>query len=115
MHACGHDAHMTWGWPSSSESPRATSRGRLVVFFQPAEETGGGGCPMAKSEFADNLDYLLAIHVGLDHPTGEVVAGIEKPLAMSHVDATITGTSAHAGRHRTRANAMPCTRWEPRS
>jgi len=72
--------------------------GRLVVFFQPAEETGGGGHPMAESAYADDLDYLLAVHVGLDHPTGEVVAGIEKPLAMAHLDATIEGTSAHAGK-----------------
>jgi len=53
---------------------------------------------MAESAYADDLDYLLAVHVGLDHPTGEVVAGIEKPLAMAHLDATIEGTSAHAGK-----------------
>ncbi|QFU81298.1 amidohydrolase [Natronorubrum aibiense] len=98
MHACGHDAHMTWGLAVLEAIKRSDFSGRLVVFFQPAEETGGGGCPMAKSEFAEGLDYLLAIHVGLDHPTGEVVAGIEKPLAMCHVDATIEGTSAHAGK-----------------
>ena len=115
MHACGHDVHMTWGLAvleaiaesgegleesrsSSEQGSDVDFSGRLVVFFQPAEETGGGGCPMAKSEFAADLDYLLAVHVGLDHPTGEVVAGIEKPLAMCHVDLTIEGTSAHAGK-----------------
>ncbi|WP_137288564.1 amidohydrolase [Natronorubrum halophilum] len=98
MHACGHDAHMTWGLAALEAIAESDFSGRLVVFFQPAEETSGGGCPMARSEFAEDLDYLLAIHVGLDHPTGEVVAGIEKPLAMCHVDATITGTSAHAGK-----------------
>ncbi|QCS41556.1 amidohydrolase [Natrinema versiforme] len=98
MHACGHDAHMTWGLAVLEAIKESDFSGRFVVFFQPAEETSGGGCPMAKSEFADDLDYLLAIHVGLDHPTGEVVAGIEKPLAMCHVDVTIEGTSAHAGK-----------------
>ncbi|WP_121741011.1 amidohydrolase [Natronorubrum halophilum] len=98
MHACGHDAHMTWGLAALEAIAESDFSGQLVVFFQPAEETSGGGCPMARSEFAEDLDYLLAIHVGLDHPTGEVVAGIEKPLAMCHVDATITGTSAHAGK-----------------
>ncbi|WP_222917335.1 amidohydrolase [Natrinema sp. SYSU A 869] len=124
MHACGHDVHMTWGLAvleaisesgeglnesrsSSEQGSDVDFSGRLVVFFQPAEETGGGGCPMAKSEFADDLDYLLAVHVGLDHPTGEVVAGIEKPLAMCHVDVTIIGTSAHAGKAPNEgANAM---------
>ncbi|MFA9417706.1 amidohydrolase [Natrinema sp. HArc-T2] len=107
MHACGHDAHMTWGLAALEAIAESDFSGRLVVFFQPAEETGGGGCPMAKSEYADGLDYLLAVHVGLDHPTGEVVAGIEKPLAMCHVDATIEGTSAHAGKAPNEgANAM---------
>ena len=107
MHACGHDAHMTWGLAALEAIAESDFSGRLVVFFQPAEETGGGGCPMAESEYADGLDYLLAVHVGLDHPTGEVVAGIEKPLAMCHVDATIEGTSAHAGKAPNEgANAM---------
>ncbi|WP_280586120.1 amidohydrolase [Halorubrum sp. Boch-26] len=98
MHACGHDVHMTWGLAVLEAIAESDFAGRLVVFFQPAEETGGGGHPMAESRFADDLDYLLAVHVGLDHPTGEVVAGIEKPLAMAHLDATIEGTSAHAGK-----------------
>ena len=115
MHACGHDAHMTWGLAtieaiaeqssagnqnskSSDDVKDSDFAGRLVVFFQPAEEVSGGGHPMAESRFADDLDYLFAVHVGLDHPTGEVVAGIERPLAMCHVDATIRGTSAHAGK-----------------
>jgi len=98
MHACGHDVHMTWGLAVLEAIAESDFAGRLVVFFQPAEEVGGGGRPMAESRFADDLDYLLAVHVGLDHPTGEVVAGIEKPLAMAHLDATIEGTSAHAGK-----------------
>ncbi|EMA69602.1 amidohydrolase [Halorubrum kocurii] len=98
MHACGHDVHMTWGLAVLEAIAESDFAGRLVVFFQPAEETGGGGHPMAESRFADDLDYLLAVHVGLDHPTGEVVAGIEKPLAMAHLDATFEGTSAHAGK-----------------
>ncbi|NHN61000.1 MULTISPECIES: amidohydrolase [Halorussus] len=98
MHACGHDTHMTWGLATVEAVKDSDFAGRLVVFFQPAEEVSGGGHPMAESRFADDLDYLFAVHVGLDHPTGEVVAGIEKPLAMCHVDATIRGTSAHAGK-----------------
>ncbi|ELY51659.1 amidohydrolase [Natronolimnohabitans innermongolicus] len=107
MHACGHDVHMTWGLAVLEAIAESDFSGRFVVFFQPAEETSGGGCPMAKSDFASDLDYLLAVHVGLDHPTGEVIAGIEKPLAMCHVDLTIEGTSAHAGKAPNEgANAM---------
>ena len=98
MHACGHDAHMTWGLATIEAVAESYFSGRLVVFFQPAEEVSGGGHPMAESEYAAGLDYLFAAHVGLDHPTGEVVAGIERPLAMCHLDVDIHGTSAHAGK-----------------
>lgn len=98
MHACGHDAHMTWGLATLEAVAESDFDGKFVAFFQPAEEVSGGGHPMAESRFADDLDYLFAVHVGLDHPTGEVVAGIERPLAMSHVDVTFEGTTAHAGK-----------------
>jgi aminobenzoyl-glutamate utilization protein A len=42
---------------------------------------------------------LLALHVGLDHPTGEVVAGIENFLAVAGFRAEFRGASAHAGGH----------------
>ncbi len=71
--------------------------GTFKVFFQPAEEKGGGGRPMAKSEHMSDVDYLFAIHIGLDHPTGEVVAGMVKPLAVSNLSVTFRGKSAHAG------------------
>ncbi|MDS0295039.1 amidohydrolase [Halogeometricum luteum] len=98
MHACGHDAHMTWGLAVLDAVKRSDFAGRFTVFFQPAEEVSGGGRPMAESEYAAGLDDLFAVHVGLDHPTGEVVAGVEEILAMCHVDATFHGTSAHAGK-----------------
>ncbi|SFL35300.1 aminobenzoyl-glutamate utilization protein A [Halogranum rubrum] len=98
MHACGHDAHMTWGLAVLEAVKESDFEGTFTVFFQPAEEVSGGGHPMAESEYCADVDYLFAVHVGLDHPTGEVVAGIERPLAMCHVDATFEGTSAHAGK-----------------
>ena len=98
MHACGHDVHMTWGLAALERVRASDFSGRLTVFFQPAEEIGGGGYPMAGSRFIEGIDHLIAAHVGLDHPTGRVVAGIERPLAMCHIDAAFEGTSAHAGK-----------------
>lgn len=98
MHSCGHDGHMTIGLGVLEAVKESDFSGTFTVFFQPAEEESGGGNPMAKSGFADGLDYLFAVHLGLDHPTGEVVAGIEKPLAMCHLTAEFIGTSAHAGK-----------------
>lgn len=98
MHSCGHDGHMTIGLGTLEAIKESNFSGTLTVFFQPAEEESGGGNPMAESRFADGLDYLFAVHLGLDHPSGEVVAGIEKPLAMCHLTADFIGTSAHAGK-----------------
>ncbi|WP_435551546.1 amidohydrolase [Natrinema sp. CGMCC1.2065] len=107
MHACGHDAHLAMALGALETVKASEFEGTFKVFFQPAEEISGGGKAMAESGHLDDVDYLLALHVGLDHPTGEIVAGIEKPLAMAHLTATFEGASAHAGKAPNEgANAM---------
>ncbi len=98
MHACGHDAHIAIALGTIEAITESEFSGTLKVFFQPAEEISGGGKAMAESGYLDDVDYLFALHIGLGHPTGEIVAGIEKPLAMAHLTATFEGASAHAGR-----------------
>ncbi|MDG5817618.1 amidohydrolase [Natronococcus sp. A-GB7] len=99
MHACGHDAHATIGIGVLERIADSEFEGTLKVFFQPAEEVVGGGKSMAKSDHIADVDYLLGLHVGLDHPTGEIVAGIDGFLAVRHLEATFTGEPAHAGGH----------------
>ena len=98
MHACGHDAHATFGLgvlEAVADDPEFS--GTLKVFFQPAEETISGGKPMAESGHLDDVESLLAVHIGLDHPTGEVVAGIDGFLAVAQFHAEFAGEPAHAG------------------
>ncbi len=97
MHACGHDAHATIGLGVIEAIKGSDFSGTLKVFFQPAEEVVGGGRPMVESGHVDDVDYLFAVHVGLDHPTGEVVAGVEGFLAVSGFKATFEGQQSHAG------------------
>ncbi|GAB3021273.1 amidohydrolase [Natronobiforma cellulositropha] len=97
MHACGHDAHAAIGVGVIDAVTASDFTGTLRVFFQPAEEVVGGGAAMAKGGHLEDADALLAVHVGLDHPTGEVVAGVDGFLAVTHLEATFTGESAHAG------------------
>ncbi|WP_049922748.1 amidohydrolase [Halopiger djelfimassiliensis] len=99
MHGCGHDAHATIGIGVLEAVADSDFEGTLKVFFQPAEEVVGGGKSMAKSDHLADVEYLLAVHIGLDHPTGEIVAGIDGFLAVSHLEATFTGEPAHAGGH----------------
>jgi len=97
MHACGHDAHATIGIGVLDAVFESDFTGTLKVFFQPGEERIVGGEPMANSGHLDDVDYLLAVHVGLDHPTGEVVAGIDGFLAVSQFEAEFRGSASHAG------------------
>jgi aminobenzoyl-glutamate utilization protein A len=97
MHACGHDGHATIGLGVLERITGSGFEGTLKLLFQPAEEVVGGGKPMAQSGHLDDVDYLLALHLGLDHPTGEVVAGIDGFLAVTQLRAEFTGEPGHAG------------------
>jgi aminobenzoyl-glutamate utilization protein A len=97
MHACGHDAHAAIGIGVLDSILESDFAGTLKVVFQPAEEVIGGGEPVVAGGHLDDVDYLLAVHVGLDHPTGEVVAGIDGFLAVNHLSVAFHGESSHAG------------------
>jgi aminobenzoyl-glutamate utilization protein A len=100
MHACGHDAHAAIGLGVLRAVTEGNDfDGTLKVVFQPAEETVAGARAVAEGGRLDDADALLGLHVGLDHPTGEVVAGIDDILAVRHLDAGFTGEGAHASAH----------------
>jgi aminobenzoyl-glutamate utilization protein A len=97
MHACGHDAHAAVGVGVLDAVADSEFEGTLKLFFQPSEELVAGAEPMAAGGHLDDVDALLALHVGLGHPTGEVVAGVDDFLAVTHFRADFSGTPAHAG------------------
>ncbi|GAA0682223.1 hypothetical protein GCM10009020_34290 [Natronoarchaeum mannanilyticum] len=97
MHACGHDSHIAFGLGTLQTVLDSDFSGTFKVFFQPSEELLGGGKAMAAGPHIDDVDYLVGTHVGLDHPSGTVVAGIDEALAFSRYEITVTGESAHAG------------------
>jgi aminobenzoyl-glutamate utilization protein A len=97
MHACGHDAHATIGIGVVDAIIESDFHGTLKVVFQPSEEVIAGGEPVVAGGHLDDVDYLLAVHVGLDHPSGEVVAGVDGFLAVNHLSIEFRGESSHAG------------------
>ncbi|MFC6614061.1 amidohydrolase [Halopenitus salinus] len=107
MHACGHDAHLAIALGILEAVKHGSFAGTFKLFFQPAEEISGGGKPLVEGGYVDDVDYLLSLHVGLHNPTGTIVSGVVKPLAMAHLTATFEGASAHAGKTPSAgANAM---------
>ncbi len=99
MHACGHDAHATFGLGTVDRVLDSEFDGTLKLFFQPGEEQIVGGEPMVDAGLLDDVEYFFAAHVGLDHPTGEVIGGMDGFLAVSHFRADFDGEPAHAGGH----------------
>lgn len=98
MHACGHDASAAIGVGALEAVRDGDFEGTFVVFFQPASEIEGGGKPMAKGLHADGIDYLFVLNVGFDHPTGEVVAGVDGMYAIERFRAEFAGESSHAAK-----------------
>ena len=101
MHACGHDGHMAMllvfaRWVN--ENINNLSRNVLLI-FQPAEESGGGGEKIVETGALERLNVkrVFAIHVEPALPMG-VVATRPGPFMAraSEIHLDVEGLSGHA-------------------
>ncbi|NVK32425.1 MAG: amidohydrolase [Gammaproteobacteria bacterium] len=107
-HLCGHDGHMAImvgvAERLTLEPPRA---GRVVLLFQPAEETGAGArAVIADQRFqAIKPDYAFAIHNMPTMAVGEyaITDGLMN-CASCGVDILLAGREAHAATPETGAS-----------
>lgn len=101
MHACGHDAHVTWllGIARMMMTMKDKWKGTLIMLAQPAEETMQG----AKAMLSDKMyekgvpvpDYLIGLHTW-PIATGSIVNGSgERAAGSDQLDVTFYGVGGH--------------------
>ncbi|MCZ4295378.1 amidohydrolase [Vibrio sinaloensis] len=99
-HKCGHDGHMaiisSLGATLAKHKPKS---GRVILCFQPAEETGSGAIDMVKDEKFSSLtpNYAFALHnyPGLELGKVAVRAGTFN-CASRGIIIKLTGKTSHA-------------------
>jgi amidohydrolase len=101
MHSCGHDAHAAILLGAAQILIRNTDKlqGKVVILFQPAEETPGGADDIVNERILDQLGVqkIFAEHSAPGTPVGTIAVAPGPALAGSnYFTLTFNGRSAHA-------------------
>jgi len=98
-HLCGHDGHMTMVAALAGDLTQRPARGRVVLLFQPAEETGKGArAVLDDPRFAALApDFAFALHNTPGLPLGEVrLCRGPANCASRGMRVRLTGKTSHA-------------------
>ncbi|MBN2603623.1 MAG: amidohydrolase [Candidatus Thermoplasmatota archaeon] len=101
-HSCGHDGHMSilLGLASILSKEKLKLKGKVILLFQPAEETANGAKCIVKNAVFSSLkpDYIFSIHNLPGFKKGQIVIkkGIFASASIGLI-INLTGKTSHAG------------------
>ncbi|CAM5773276.1 amidohydrolase [Bosea minatitlanensis] len=99
-HLCGHDGHMTiLAGLARGLNRNPPQRGRAILLFQPAEETGAGAAAViADPKFAEIApDYAISLHNRPGVPLGQArISEGAANCASRGIKIVLTGETSHA-------------------
>ncbi len=99
MHACGHDGHVAMLLGAAEMLVAKDIPGRVVLLFQPAEESGNGAVSMIEAGCLQDVGIIFSGHIDTHYPTGKLT--VDQGLICSYTDPftiRIHGRGGHAAK-----------------
>lgn len=110
-HTCGHDGHtaMLLGTAKIFSENKDKLKGKVILAFEQAEETGGGIYRLLQRLKEIGADGVWGIHLSSDIPTGKISVDPGPRMAGAmYFKVKITGKSGHGSRPDLSISPLDC-------